>query len=277
MTTEIKTVLVSSSARASGSGNSYTVYLQNPIRDIYKAELLYASVPNSIYNLSDGTNILEISGNTFSIPPGFYGVTGIATELTSAIKPLSNVTVTFLSNEGKFVMWGPEPFTANVLSPTMARILGFTNVNNISQTPPLASPPGIIPLYADSTTYAQTYKNFLKSDTIVNTQPIDSILLDIQELRSPNMYTGISSECYNSNGLNPFAIIPVDVISGSYITYKKGSTFDFDIEYPYPIERLDRLTVRWTDINNKLVDFNGLNDNYFVLRLHTTRKNFLTR
>lgn len=278
MTTEIKTVLVSSSARSSGSGNAYTVYLQNPIKDVFKAELLYASVPNSIYNLSNGTNVIEISGNTFSIPQGFYGVTGIAKELTNAIYPLSNVSVTYLSNEGKYVLWNPhEPFTANILSSELAKILGFTTVTNISQTAPSVSPPGIIPLYANSVAYSETYVNFLKSGDIVNTQPIDTILLDIQELRSPVMFSAVSSSCYNSGGFNPFAIIPVDVISGSYISFKKGSTFDFDIEYPYPIEKIDRLTIRWTDINNKLLNFNGLDDNYFILRLHTTRKNFLTR
>lgn len=278
MATEIKTVFVSSSARASGSGNSFTVYLQDPVKDIYKAELLYASVPNSIYNLTNGENVIEINGNTFSIPSGFYGVTGLARELTNAVAPLSNVSVSYLSNEGRYVLWNPvRSFTVNILSSELALLLGFTNLNNVSQVPPSASPPGIIPLYAGNAAYAGTYKNFVKSDTLVNTPTTGTMLLDIQELRSPNMYTGIDATCYGSGGFNPFAVIPIDVISGNYVTFKKGNTFDFDIEYPRPIERLDRLTVRWTDLNNKLLNFNGVDENYFILRLHTTRKNFVIR
>ena len=278
MTTEVKTVFVTSSARASGQGNSFTVYLQEPVKDIFKAELLYASVPNSIHNLTNGTNVIEISGNTFSVPNGFYGVTGLANELTNAVNPLSGVSVTFLSNEGKYVLWNPDnQFTVNILSPELALLLGFKTLNNVSGTAPVSSPPGVIPLYSNNTVYSETYKNFLKSDTIVDTPTTGAFLLDIQELRSPTMYTGINSTCYGSSGLNPFAVIPIDDISGKYINFKKGASFDFDIEYPHPIERLDRLTVRWTDINNNLINFNGVDQNYFILRLHTTRKNFVTR
>jgi hypothetical protein len=278
METEIKTVFVSSSARASGSGNAYTVYLQTPVKDIYKAELLYASVPNSLYNLTNGTDVIEINGNTFSIPVGFYDVTGLARELTNALVPLSNVSVTYLSNEGKYVLWNPSgSFTVSILSQELRTLLGFTGSSYTSQVPPSASPPGVIPLYADNLAYAGTYKNFVKSDTLVNTPITGAILLDIQELRSPVMYTGIDATCYGSGGFNPFAVIPIDVISGNYINFKKGSSFDFDIEYPHPIDRLDRITVRWTDTHGKLLNFNGVDENFFVLRLHTTRKNFLIR
>ncbi len=275
MATEIKTVFVSSAASATGLGNSYTMYLQTPVKDIYKAELLYASVPNSMYNLPDGTGVISVSGNTFSIPRGYYEGVGLASELTNAIKQVSNVTVTFLSNEGKYLFTDPgKPFTVQVLSADLAQLVGLeVGVTYSSQSPPPVTP-GVVPLYASNAAYPQ---NFLKSTNIVNTPDVGVLLLDIMELRSPVMYTGTFSNCYGSFGFNPFAVIPVDVESGKYINYKKTSWFDFEIEYPYPIERLDRLTVRWTDVNNKLVSFNGVEENYFILRLHTLRRNMITR
>ena len=165
MATEVKTVFVSSSARTSvdSPSSSFTVYLQNPVKDVFKAELLYASVPNSVYNLTNGSNVIQIDGNTYSIPTGYYGVTGLATELTYAIKPLSNVTATFLSNEGKYVLWRPDgPFTANVLSSELSDLLGIpVAVQQSSETPPLVTTPGVIPLYAYNTAYSENFKNFI--------------------------------------------------------------------------------------------------------------------
>ena len=70
-----------------------------------------------------------------------------------------------------------------------------------------------------------------------------------------------------------FGLIPMDVSSGIIKRFKKTSDFDFSIEYPRPIEKLSRLTVRWVDKNGKVVNFNGLEDNSFLLRCYTLRKN----
>ena len=268
----IKTVFVSSSARSAGqSGESYTVFLQNPVKDIFKAELLYASIPNTILNIIDGTDVITVNSNIFSIPKGFYSSSGMATELTQAIGPVSGVTVSFLPNEGLFVFYkAASSFSLTINSIDLSEIVGIP-IGTYSSVAYSTSGGPAYPLYNNNSLYA-TYGNFYKAQSITNAQPIDTILLDIQELRSPTMFTGIASNCYGSSGFNPFAVIPVDVVSGNYINFRKGSNFDFDIEYPYPIERLDRLTVRWTDINNKLVNFNQLDDNFFMLRLHTTRK-----
>jgi len=55
--------------------------------------------------------------------------------------------------------------------------------------------------------------------------------------------------------------------------FKKNSDYDLCIDYPQVLNKIDRLTVRWTDRNNDLINFNGINDNSFLLRFHTLRRN----
>ena len=107
--------------------------------------------------------------------------------------------------------------------------------------------------------------------------------MDIEELRTP-----LNEEAVGLDGgtlgtfsgqvmTRSFGLIPLDVPSGSIKNFKKYSDYDLCVNYPYPIEKLDRLTVKWVDVNGQLVNFNGLEDNSFILRLHTTRKNMCLR
>jgi hypothetical protein len=68
-------------------------------------------------------------------------------------------------------------------------------------------------------------------------------------------------------------MIPMDVSSGFIKRFKKSTDYDLSIRYPYPIQKLDRLTVNWIDRNGNLVNFNGADANSFILRFHTLRKN----
>ena len=67
-TTEIRNIFCSSESRNVSQdpyGNSYTLHLTTPIKDVSKVELLHASVPNTLYNLTDGTGVIGLS-NTFT-------------------------------------------------------------------------------------------------------------------------------------------------------------------------------------------------------------------
>ena len=65
----------------------------------------------------------------------------------------------------------------------------------------------------------------------------------------------------------------MDVTGGAVKRFKKFSDYDMSIEYTNPIRKLERLTVKWVDKNGQLLNFNGLNDNSFILRFHTLRQN----
>jgi len=67
-------------------------------------------------------------------------------------------------------------------------------------------------------------------------------------------------------------MIPCNVNSGSVKTFNEGGDYSIKVTYPHPIDVLSRLTVRWVDINGQLVNFNGLDYNSFILRIHIEKK-----
>jgi hypothetical protein len=50
--------------------------------------------------------------------------------------------------------------------------------------------------------------------------------------------------------------------------FKKSSDYDIVVDFPYPIQSLDRITINWVDIYGQLINFNGLNANACLLRFH---------
>jgi hypothetical protein len=74
------------------------------------------------------------------------------------------------------------------------------------------------------------------------------------------------------NARNSFAMMPVNVNSGSVKTFNEGADYAIKVEFPKPIDVLSRLTVRWTDSSGKLVNFNGLDYNTFILRIHVQKR-----
>lgn len=286
---EIKQIFVSSENRNTQQhpyGNSYTLYITTPIKDIYKAEILYASVPNVLYNISDGSNVMSFSnlvsstGNpltTFSMSQGFYNATSLASEITQTISNVTGITVTYLSSEGRFLFTRPisyGKFYMNVTSTELSSMVGFeTSVTYESQN--VATQSGLtIPLYSDHVRYRD--KEFIKSEKIINLSPNEGIFLDINELRTPlnedaKMLIGNTYDGRNIS--RTFGLIPMDVPGGGVKHFKKTSDYDFMIEYPQVIRSLDRLTIKWIDRHGQIVSFNGLEDNSFVLRLYTLKKN----
>lgn len=291
---EYRTVFVSSENRDKTihpSGNAYTLHLSEAIKDIQHAELLYASVPNTIFNLSNGAGVIGFSNTTtgqvpivdmttFSLSNGFYGASDLASAITNAVSNISGVTVTYLATEGKFLFARDKthgPFSMYSNTAEMSRLLGFSDSNtgvpinssNVAFTTALD-----VPLYSDNTIYRT--KEFIKSDTIVNLAPNEGIFLDIEELRSMFNHDAKSIVGNTTDGATmsrSFGVIPMDVSSGSVKVFKKETDYDMHVQYPRPIEKLNRLTVKWIDRSGRAVNFNGMDDNSFVLRFHTLRKN----
>ena len=300
--TEIRNIFCSSESRnvtTSPYGNSYTLYLTTPIKDIFKVELLHASVPNTLYNLTLNSGVIAFSnalttqgtpGDTdtssltfFSIPKGYYSAPTLATEITNAVSNNTGISVTYLTNEGKFLFeraTSGNTFSMYSNTSELSSLLGFTssNTNVLINSSNVAVETDLdLPLYSDNSRYID--KNFVKSDHVVNLNPNEGIFLDIEELRTQYNEDAVGLDggslgTYSGHNMSrSFGLIPMDVVSGSIKRFKKTSDFDFCIEYTRPIEKLSRLTVRWVDKNGQIVDFNGLNDNSFLLRCHTLRKN----
>ena len=275
---EIKNIYVTSSNRDVSKdpyGNSYTLYLTTQIKDITNVELLYASIPNTMYNLNNGTDVIGFTSNVSpsivyqTLPMGFYGACNLATEIYNAEFLSSNVTVSFNQPEGKFLFLCNTAFQMDIVTQELASLMGFSSTGIHTAIQASTTP------YANNLRYINKY--YIKSDFVVDMNVNDGVFLDIQELRT--MYNecaprGSPLGTTNNNTANrSFGMIPMDVSSGTIKRYTKGSEFDSQIDYTYPIQKLDRLTISWTDKTGKLLNFNGAEDNSMILRFHTLRKN----
>ena len=255
------------------SGNSYTMHLTNPIHDITRVELIQASVPNVIQNLPDGTNAISLDGSTFSLPNGFYSANGLAAEVQNAIEPVTNVSVTYLSNEGKYLFSRPttDPngnFTLT-LSSTLATLMGFTSTS-AGTSAPVANdtPPTTFALYANNDRYQNT--TFLKSDQLVNLTADNYIYLDVAELNTSRMQQAQKIETNSfstSASQNNFGPIVLDVSSGAIKHFSETSDYIYAVDYYPPISQLSRVTVRWRKTDGTPINFQGLNENSFMLKV----------
>ena len=255
------------------SGNSYTMHLTNPIHDVTRVELVQASVPNVIQNLPDGANVISLDGSTFSLPNGFYSAYGLAAEVQNAIEPVTNVSVTYLSNEGKYLLSRPttDPsgnFTLT-LSSTLATLMGFTSTSaGTSASVANQTPPTTFNLYANNDRYQNT--TFLKSDQLVDLTADNYIFLDVAELNTSRMQQAQKIETNSfstSASQNNFGPIVLDVSSGAIKHFSETSDYIYAVDYYPPISQLSRVTVRWRKTDGTPINFQGLNENSFMLKV----------
>ena len=243
------------------SGNSYTLHLTTPAKSVTQVDLVAAKVPNAMYNINNGTNIIKVGTNSFSVPPGFYSAYGIADALVARI----GVEVKYLPDEGKLWFFSSvSPFTLQMMTPEIQKVCGFKS--NTAYTATLTT---LNPAYASGPA-----GYYIKSDLVVDLSTNEFVFLDIDELRTTQVTDSkaLVGETYSSQTIrSTFAMIPMDVGSGCIKNFKEDHDYVISITYPQPIVKLSRLTVRWYDKNLKLLDFQGFENNGFVLRVHTEK------
>ena len=237
------------------SGNNYVLHLTTPIKDIERVDLVSARVPNTVFNCTNGSNVLSISSSNVSINPGFYSVYGLAQALTGAI------TLEYLPDEGHFLFSSTTPFTIFIHSAELSKMLGLSHGTLLSSS--LAGPTD--PSYAT--------KYILRSSTLVDMSINEYIFLDIDELRTPShVDTGAlvnsTGTVSGSNANRNFAPVMMDVGSACIKNFHENKDYCVSVTYPEPIASLQRLTVRWVDKTGAPVNFRGWETNAFVLRLH---------
>jgi hypothetical protein len=238
------------------SGNSYVLHLTTPIKDIERVDLVSARVPNTMYNLTSGSNVMAINSSNVSMNPGFYSVYGLAQALTTA-----TLTLEYLPDEGHFLFSSSTPFTLLLHSQELATMLGLARGS--LHTSALAGPTD--PSYAT--------KYILRSSTLVDLSLNEYIFLDIDELRTPShvdtgSITGSKGTITGSNANRNFAPVIMDVGSACIKNFHENKDYCVSVQYPEPIASLQRLTVRWVDKSGAPVNFRGWETNAFVLRLH---------
>jgi hypothetical protein len=239
-------------------GNAYVLHLTTPIKNIERVDLVSARVPNTMYNITDGSNVFSIGSTPVDIRNGFYSAYGMAAAVTSASSPIG---LDYLPDEGKFIFSNAGAFSITINSEEFAKIIGLSNASTHVATV--------------ATSLDPAYKNMyiVRSTTMVDLTLNDYIFLDIDELRTPHnidarALDGSSGTVSGSNANRSFAPVILDVGSGCIKNFHENKDYTISVEYPEPINVLQRLTVRWYDKDGKLLNFRGWDTNAFVLRVH---------
>jgi hypothetical protein len=240
------------------TGSSYVLYLTRPIRNIERVDLVSARVGNSMYNLTNGSNVFSVNSSNVSLNQGFYSAYTLAQAVTSN----ALITLDYLQQEGHFIFSSSGVFTLKIQSSEFSTMVGLAKG---TYTASLATP--LDPAYSG--------KYIVKSTTLVDFSLNEYIYLDIDELRTPfNVDTGAlqgtTGTISGSNANRSFAPIIMDVGSACIKNFHENKDYRVSVDYPEPINSLQRLTVRWVDKNGDLLDFRGWNTNAFILRLHLT-------
>jgi len=244
------------------TGNNFTLHLTTPIKNVRRVDLVSARVPNTMYNITNGSSVYTetISNKSVSINPGFYSVYTIATAITND----GTLTLTYLPAEGHMIFSSPNPFTLQINSTEFAKLVGFpvgTQPTATHVTAPTADP-----------TFLNQY--VIRSSTLVDASLNDYVFLDIEELRTPwNLDAkSLSSKgtYVGSNSTRMFAPIIMDVGSACIKNFHENSDYEIHVDYPEPIGTLQRLTIHWYDKDGNSLNFNGWDNNAFMLRLHVT-------
>lgn len=243
------------------SGSSYTLHLTTPIKNIERVDLVSARVPNTMYNLTTGSNVATVTTPSGPVPvsmnPGFYSVYGLAQALTA----VSTIVVDYLPDEGHFLFSNSTSFTILIHSHELSTMLGLARGNTYTSTLAGATDPS----------YAGKY--ILRSSTLVDLSLNEYVFLDVDELRTPahvdtGSLQGNTGTVSGSNANRNFAPVIMDVGSGCIKNFHENKDYRVSVEYPEPIASLQRLTVRWVDKSGSPLDFRGWDTNAFVLRIH---------
>jgi hypothetical protein len=261
MNDRVQYLYVDSNNRVEPYGNTYSLYLPEIIRGVYRVDLVSARVPNTIYNLSNGSDDLKYNGTTINLSPGFYSAPTLSSYIQNAAP--SGLTVNYLQGEGKFIFFRDTQFTLNAYSSQMAALTGLPIGTEITSD--------VDPFYNGHPIYGN--KEIIKSSNVINMSANEYLFLDIEELRT--QYTldtkPLTGNTFSGNTIaHSFAMIPMDIASGGIKCFKEHTDYIMSIWYPKSIDSLSRLTIRWLDKDNQVVSFNGAENNSFTLRIYST-------
>jgi hypothetical protein len=263
-------------------GNSYVLNLTTRLNSVTSIELISASVPNTIYNITNGSNVFTFNSNLYSINTGYYAAPDLAAAISATTG--GSLNVSYQSGFGKFIFYANSTFTLQVNTYEMSQVTGMANATVYSSV--LGSTNRV---YAQDPTYSTKYLVLPSSLTTMVLNKNQSIYLDIAEFRSPSIIdakannygtsypvappvgggTTISPVVVStSGGLNiegVSGIIPLDVPSGTVKVFKAKTECSLPIKFPTPLMNINKLTVRWLDYTGAVVNFNGYDHNNFVL------------
>lgn len=249
-------------------GNAYTLHLTAPIHSVVQVDLVAAKVPNTMYNLTDGSNVFVFTNSNtatttnVSIPPGYYSAFGLAQSLVNATGG-STFCMDFIQDEGKYLFSSNVQFTIQGTTSEIRTMLGLNSGTHSSFYSSTSD------VYANDANYQGRW--LYKSTKIIDLSTNEYVFLDIDELRTTSVIDAkklVGNTTEGSTMRSTFGQIPMDVPSGSIKNFKETTDYKQYIQFTTPIPKLQRLTVRWVDHQGQLLNFQTFNNNAFTLRFH---------
>lgn len=196
-------------------------------------------IPVSFYNITNSNNILDWNGNILTITAGNYNTTTLATEIINKLATISitDVTIVLNSTTGKFVFTSASSnFTLGYLNSTIFKVIGFTNMNQVSTSFILTSE------------YPVNLLGPLKLK-------ISSGSISIDNIDSTN----------NGSTLNTLIEIPVSSANFGLILYSNVSNIHSTLNQ----KTLNGIDILVKDNDNNLVDFNNIDFTLsFLLKIY---------
>jgi hypothetical protein len=252
-----KYLYIDSRNRLSGQfGNSYSVWLSDTVRGIKYVELVSARIPNTIYNIPNGSNVFQINSTPINLSEGFYSVSSLLSDLSLQSNLVSsNISVSYLQSEGKFIISNTNSFNFQT---RLGTVFGFpSNVTITSQVATFAN-----------AVYNSTFtgRHFVKSSNVIDLTTTDFVFLDIDQLRDSSMLDSTSNPGSGGNVRRTFGPIPLNVVSGGVKTFTENTDFRLRVEFTPPITSIERLNLSWRDSAGNILNFNGFEDNSVLLR-----------
>jgi hypothetical protein len=253
-----KYIYIDSRNRLTGTyGNSYSVWLSDQIRLVKSVDLVSARIPNTMYNIPNGSNVFQINSVPINISPGFYSATSLVTDLKAQTNLVSsNINVTYLTSEGKLAFSNLQSFT---FSTQYGNVFGFPS--NVNITSSLST--------SANGYFTNTLKDLfvVKSSNIIDLSTTDYVFLDIEQFRDSSF---VDSSSVNGSGgriRRTFGPIPLDVVSGGIKTFTENNDYKFSIDFDTPLASIERLNITWRNYNGDVLNFNGYEDNSVLLRI----------
>jgi hypothetical protein len=237
--------------------NSYRVRLPRKYEHVLSARLLGAELPSSyfVFSAALGNTQLTVVHNAVvyiaTIPDGNYNRTTMPPALALAMHDATTHTYTVTLDDvtGQLTIDSNQPFSIDTR----------TTATGVGSAPAewglayfLGFPKGAVTAYATSVT----------APGCASLNPYTYLLLDIDELS--NVETGglFGTEM----GAKTFAKIPMDSASFDYVFSGRDphQTLLGTVQYRPPIQKLDRLSVRFRFHNDTPVDFRDVEHSFSI-------------
>jgi hypothetical protein len=228
------------------------------IQDVLSVELKIASLPFNPYNINSTNNILVLSdGNqdySMTISSGIYTGATLAAALTASyINTIPGFFVTFNSTSQHLEFSASVPFTivgpsdaSSYIPGGLLKNLGFGPMSQTSQ----------------QDTASGLYR--MESEYVVNLIPANTIVMNIDTMNVKLSNNNVFNKAYGILAQNQ-----KDTMASDTYTIKK--------HFNPPMPRIDKLHIRFTDINGNPYDFQNI-DHFleFSFESHTNIRKYHT-